>query len=90
MRSFYLTTIAFCLVVARSAFSEVEADCSLEGHPICSAPCSGVCRAFYNPGPPETCRRECRNFLVPNGMTLKLEGITEDQKNRIEAIINAK
>jgi hypothetical protein len=74
------------LVVPRA-----EADCSMEGHPICNFKCSGTCRAYYNAGPPETCEHDCRNFLVkPGDFTIKLEGITNDQRKAIDSIINEK
>ena len=91
MRAFCAVIVfGLSLIVVNSP--EAKADCHLEGHPICNKPCKTVCRAFYDPGPPESCETECKGFLVPNdkNFTLKLEGVTEDQKNKINAILNPK
>ena len=91
MRLFYLTVV-FGLGVASFNSYEAKADCHLEGTTKCDKPCRkpAVCRAYYNPGPPETCETQCRNFFVrpKEGFTLKLEGVTESQKKKIEAILN--
>lgn len=92
MRSLCLT-VAFGLGAAVFNFYGAKADCFMEGHPICSLRCNGVCRAYYNPGPPESCQKQCRNFFVkPStpGYTIKLEGVSEGEMNKIRAILDGK
>jgi hypothetical protein len=84
--SLWLFSIGLLIDVS-SGSGALAAACFLEGHPICSMPCTTVCRVYYDPGPPETCEKDCRNFLQAP-MILKLEGITPDQESKIKAIID--
>lgn len=82
--------LAFAFVFSGFFPGEAFADCYLEGHPICSAKCNGFCRAYYDPGPPEKCDTDCRNFKVMPGaalVTIKLEGVTSDQLEKIKGIL---
>jgi len=90
MRSPFLG-IVFGVAMTGFFIGKASADCYMEGHPICSMKCDGWCRAFYDPGPPEKCDKECRNFKVMiSPLTVKLEGITPDQLDKIKAILKGK
>jgi hypothetical protein len=87
----WFSEFLFAAVVTAFSCGDASADCSLKGHPICNKKCSAVCRAYYDPGPPESCQTDCRSFLIrPNSKayTLKLEGVSESQKRQIEKILD--
>ena len=82
-------TPVIALLIALELTVTARADCSLEGHPICYKKCSATCRVYYDPGPPESCQTDCRNFLVVPGVTLKIEGLTKEDAERIQSILPA-